>query len=294
MNIRHLRIFITVADCGKMSTAAEKLFISQPSVSQAIKEIEDYYSIKLFERLSKKLYITENGELLLKYARHIVKSFDEMEANLKNVGESISLRIGATITVGTCMLNKIISRYEKENKNITTKVVVNNTNVIEKMILNSELDIGIVEGRIDNNDIIKIPIYNDKLVLVSGKNHDFYYKKEISIKELVGQNIISREEGSGARDSFHRILDEYNIDVNLKWSSTNTEAIKNAVIAGQGLAVLSTLIIENEVKNGILRIIPIKEIDISREIFVAYHKNKFISSYLNKFIKNVRDFKNDF
>lgn len=294
MNIRHLRIFITVADCGKMSTAAEKLFISQPSVSQAIKEIEDYYSIKLFERLSKKLYITENGELLLKYARHIVKSFDEMEANLKNVGESISLRIGATITVGTCMLNKIISRYEKENKNITTKVVVNNTNVIEKMILNSELDIGIVEGRIDNNDIIKIPIYNDKLVLVSGKNHDFYYKKEISIKELVGQNIISREEGSGARDSFHRILDEYNIDVNLKWSSTNTEAIKNAVIAGQGLAVLSTLIIENEVKNGILRIIPIKEIDISREIFVAYHKNKFISSYLNKFIKNIRDFKNDF
>lgn len=294
MNIRHLRIFITVADCGKMSTAAEKLFISQPSVSQAIKEIEDYYSVKLFERLSKKLYITENGELLLKYARYIVKSFDEMESDLKNVGQSISLRIGATITVGTCMLNKIISRYEKENKDITTKVVVNNTNVIEKMILNSELDIGIVEGRIDNNDIIKIPIYNDELVLVSGKNHDFYYKKEISIKELVGQNIISREEGSGARDSFRRILDEYNIEVNLKWSSTNTEAIKNAVIAGQGLAVLSTLIIENEVKNGMLRIIPIKEIGISREICVAYHKNKFISNYLNKFIENIRDFKNDF
>ena len=93
MNIRHLKIFITVADCGKMSEAAEKLFISQPSVSQAIKEIEDYYGVKLFERLSKKLYITDSGKLLLRYARHIVGSFNEMESALKNSGENICLHI---------------------------------------------------------------------------------------------------------------------------------------------------------------------------------------------------------
>ena len=294
MNIRHLKIFITVADYGKMSIAAEKLFISQPSVSQAIKEIEDYYGVKLFERLSKKLYITENGELLLKYARHIVQSFDEMEADLKNAGQNICLRVGATVTVGTCMLDKIIAKYEKENSDISTKIVVNNTNVIEKMIVHSELDIGIVEGKVDNKDLVKIPIYNDELVLVSGKNHDFYYKDEISIDELAGQNMISREEGSGARESFDEILDEHNIEVNLKWSSTNTEAIKNAVIGGQGLAVLSTLIIEDEIKNGTLHIVPIKVIDISREICVVYHKNKFISDHLNKLIDSAESFKKDF
>ena len=96
-----------------------------------------FYGIKLFERLSKKLYITESGALLLKYARHIVQSFDEMEMELKNTGQSIRLRVGATITVGTCMLNKIIDDFEKSNKDIGTKITINNTNVIEKMLLNS-------------------------------------------------------------------------------------------------------------------------------------------------------------
>ena len=84
MTIRHLRIFVAVVKEGKMGIAAKSLFISQPSVSQAIKEIEDYYGIKLFERLSKKLYITENGQLLFQYAQHILQSFDEMEVNLNH------------------------------------------------------------------------------------------------------------------------------------------------------------------------------------------------------------------
>lgn len=287
MNIRHLKIFITVADCGKMSEAADKLFISQPSVSQAIKEIEDYYGVKLFERLSKKLYITESGELLLKYARHIVSSFDEMERTLKNSSQNISLRIGATVTVGTCMLNSIINKFEKENIEISTNIVVNNTNIIENMILHSDLDIGIVEGRITNKDIKKIPIYKDKLVMVAGKKHKFYYKDKINIDDINGENMIFREEGSGAREIFNEVLEEHNINVNVKWNSTNTEAIKNAVIGGQGLAVLSTLIIQEEIKNGILKIVEIKDIDIARDICIVHHKDKFISDYLKKLIDSI-------
>ena len=294
MNIRHLKIFITVADCGKMSEAAEKLFISQPSVSQAIKEIEYYYGVKLFERLSKKLYITKSGELLLRYARHIVDAFDEMELDLKNSGENICLHIGATVTVGTCMLNEIINRFEEENKDVSTKIVVNNTNVIENMLLHSDLDIGIVEGRVDNKDLVKIPIYNDRLVLVAGKNHEFYYKDEINIEDLTGQDMIFREEGSGARESFDLILEENNISVNKKWNSTNTEAIKNAVIGGQGLGILSTLIIENELKNDTLHIVPIKNIDILREICIVYHKDKFISDHLKKLIECIKCLKKEF
>ncbi|MBC5624441.1 LysR family transcriptional regulator [Clostridium sp. NSJ-49] len=288
MNIRHLKIFITVADCGKMSEAAERLFISQPSVSQAIREIEDYYGVKLFERLSKKLYITESGELLLRYARHIVSSFDEMEADLKNSGQNICLKIGSTVTVGTCILNDIISKFEEENKDISTKIIVNNTNVIESMLLHSNLDIGIVEGIVNNKDLVRIPICSDKLVLVSGKKHNFYYKDEINIEELSGQDMIFREKGSGAREIFDSILEENNIAVNEKWNSTNTEAIKNAVIGGQGLGILSTLIIQDEIKDGTLHIIPIKNIDISREICVVYHKDKFISNHLKRLIESIQ------
>lgn len=287
MSIRHLRIFIMVAECQKMSEAAEKLFITQPSVSQAIKEIEDYYGVKLFERLSKKLYITESGEYLLKYARHIVQSFDEMEMGLKNKGQNVSLRIGATITVGSCMLNDIINKIEKENKDISTKITVNNTEVIQKMLLNSELDVAIIEGIVSHKDLITKPICTDKLIVVVGKNHKFYSKNEISINELIGEDIISREEGSGGKKIFENILKNNNIDVNIKWSSTDTQAIKNAVIDGRGLAVLSSMIVEDEIKEGTLHKVSLKEINMFREISVVYHKNKFMSKYLKCFLENL-------
>ena len=86
MTIRHLRIFIEVADTGKMSSAASNLYISQPTVSQAIKELEEYYGMLLFERLSKKLYITEKGKKLLSYARNVVKQFDDMEEMIFEAG----------------------------------------------------------------------------------------------------------------------------------------------------------------------------------------------------------------
>lgn len=286
MNIRHLKIFITVADCGKMSAASERLFISQPSVSQAIREIEDYYGIKLFERLSKKLYITKSGEMLLKYARHIVESFDEMEMELKNTGQNICLRVGATVTVGTCILNPIIKKFEKNESNISSKIVINNTNVIENMILKSELDVGIVEGVITNKDIVKIPIYRDKLVIISGKQHKFYKANSIKLQDLQGEDMIMREVGSGSRELFYSVINREKIDINEKWNSTNTDSIKNAVIEGQGLGVLSTLIIKDEIKNGKLHMIEVEDADISRDICVIYHKNKFISDYLKNFIED--------
>lgn len=290
MSIRHLRIFIMVVECGTMSGAAKSLFITQPSVSQAIKEIEDHYGVKLFERLSRKLFITNSGEVLLNYARSIVKSFDDMEMDLKNIGQNRCLHIGATITVGNCMLNEIINKLEEKHSDIYTKITINNTEVIERMLLNSELDIGIVEGVINNDDLTKETIYEDKLVVVVGKNHKFYGKKEISINQLIGENIISREEGSGSKKIFDNVLRENDIDVNIKWSSTDIETIKNAVISGKGLAVLSSMIVEQEIKKGTLHKVSLKEVDMFREIHVVFHKNKFISDHIKCFLKYLNNY----
>jgi len=284
MTIRHLKIFIAVADYGKMRLAAEKLFISQPSVSQAIAEIENYYGVKLFERLSKKLYITDSGEKLLKYARHIVNLFKEMEVDVKNSGENICLRIGGTVTVGTCLLCPIVTQFERRNPGVSTKVIINNTTVIEDMLLNSTLDLAIIEGETISSDIIKIPIYQDKLVLVCGESHPFANEKEITIDKLEDQDVVAREKGSRDRNIFEQFLNEQNISVNVKWNSTNTEAIKNAVIAGQGLAILSSIMVKNELQHGKLKIVTIKDINITRDICLVYHKDKFISEQMKNFL----------
>ena len=157
MTIRHLKIFITVADCGKMNMAAKKLYISQPSVSQAIQELEKEYGIQLFDRLSQRLYITDNGKKLLSYARHIVDSYEEMDLMMKNAGEHPRIRVGASVSVGTCLIDKVITKLEEKNPKIEIRVVINNTSTIEKMLADSELDVGIVEGLITNLDMLQIP-----------------------------------------------------------------------------------------------------------------------------------------
>lgn len=284
MTIRHLKIFITVAECGKMRKAAELLYISQPSVSQAIRELEEYYNVKLFERISQKLHITEEGTLLLSHAQHIVDSFENMELDMKNIGRSTKIRIGGSVSVGTHLMTDIIEYLENRIKNIDTFVTINNTFEIENMISRSELDVAIVEGIIKNPDIIKIPFYEDELVMVVGKNHPFYNKEQLTILNLEGQALLSRESGSSDRNQFEQFLAEHNINVIKKWTCTNTEAIKNAVINGKGIAILSKMLIEDECEKGLLKILNFKNVSIKRQIKLIYHKNKYISKPIEELI----------
>ncbi|WP_073339093.1 LysR family transcriptional regulator [Clostridium grantii] len=284
MTIRHLQVFIAVCDYGKMSLAAENLHISQPTVSQAISELEKYYGIKLFQRLSKKLYITESGEKLLSYARHIVSSFNEMEENIILNSKNITLKIGATITVGTCIINDILKKFQINHPEVKTKVFVENTGVIEDMMLKSRLDIGIVEGKVKSPYIVKIPIIYDELILVSSMDHEFSNLKEINIEQLENSDFILREKGSGTREFFEKALEKSQVTINEKWICNNSEAIKNAVICGQGLTVISKLLIEKELEDKKLHPIIIKDVKFQRNFHIIYHKNKYLSDNIKNFI----------
>lgn len=289
MTIRHLKIFITVADCGKMRKAAEILYVSQPSISQAIKDLEDYYNVKLFERLSQKIYLTEEGNKLLSYARHIVDSYEKMDLAMKSSKLCPIIRLGASVSVGTCLLNTVLSSIESNTVDI--RVVVNNTEYIEKKILRNELDIGIVEGIVNSQDLIKIPIFDDELVVVVGKNHPLYSEKIVTLDKLNNQDFISREDGSTERNQYEKILSNNNIKLVLKWTSTNTEAIKQAVINGRGLAIMSRMLINNEVKDKKIKVLKIKDIKVTREVILIYHKHKYISSQLNTLISTAKNLK---
>lgn len=285
MTIRHLQIFVTVADCGKMRAAAEKLHISQPSVSQAVREMESYYNVKLFERLSQRIYITETGRSLLSYARHIIDSFENMESFLNGTSVKNIIRIGASVSVGTRLLPPMIKSLEREIPGADVRVTVDNTAVMEGMIRRSELDVAVVEGIIRSDELEVRDVYDDELVLVVGPEHELFRRPGITLKELTNHALISRESGSVERNQFEQFLLEHDIKMKNKWSCSNTETIKRAVLNGEGIAILSRMVIEREIAQGEVRALNVDGIRMKRKIRLIYHKNKFISQSMSRFIE---------
>ena len=265
MTIRHLQIFVAVADCGKMRAAAERLHISQPSVSQAVRELESYYNIKLFERLSQRIYITETGKKLLPYARHVI-------------------RVGGSVSVGTRLLPPMIKSLENEVPDVDVCVIVDNTAAIEGKIQRSELDIAVVEGIVRSDELVKKDIYDDELVLVVGPEHELFNHPGIKLKELTKHALISRESGSVERNQFEQFLLEHDIKMKNKWSCSNTETIKKAVLNGEGIAILSRMVIEKEIAAGEVRVLNVENTRMKRKIKLIYHKNKYISQSMKQFI----------
>ena len=280
MTLRHLQIFTTVADTGSMSKAARILHISQPSISQSVSELERHYGVKLFERLSQKLYLTKEGELMLSFSRHILDSFTQMETAMNQAAKQKELRIGCSVSVGTCLINPILDEAEKELPHCRFHVTVTNSSEIEQAVLNNKVDLAIVEGTIQNEALTAEPICEDELVIVCGKNHPLAKESSVTLEMLQGQDYVSRESGSVERNQFEKLFEEQRLKLNRTFQSTNTEVIKNAVICGRGIAIFSVRMIQREVQEGTIVILPLKNITVTRNFNLVIHKNKFISKEL--------------
>ncbi|MCF6094380.1 LysR family transcriptional regulator [Microaerobacter geothermalis] len=282
MTLRHLRIFIEVCDSGGMTAAAEKMYMTQPSISQAIAELEGHYNVKLFERLGRKLYITAAGNRLLSYARHIINLYERVEREVRVISENGILRVGASVTVGTCILSEVVKTFVNRCSNVEVTTTVDNTKVIEEMILSDKIDIGLVEGFIHSPDIIEEPFYDDELVLICHPKHPWAVKGYIEAEELSGCPLIIREKGSGTRELFEAEM----AVAGLKWRTVgvynNAEAIKNAVAADMGVAVISRLAVEREVQMGDIKIVDIKGLQFMRKFNLIYHKNKYFSNAMRE------------
>lgn len=278
MTIRHLKIFTTVADAGGMSKAAKELHITQPSISQAIAELERYYGVKLFERLSQKIYLTKEGELMLSFSRHILDSFEQMEKAMNQAVEKSNLRIGCSVSVGTCLIEEILDEARERIPQCQISVVVANSSEIERAILTNEVDIGIVEGILKNKDLVITPVCEDELVVVCGRQHPLGRETSVTLNMLQGQDYASRESGSAERNQYEKLFEEAGLQLNRVFCSTNTEAIKNAVIHGRGIAVFSRRMVKEEVARGDMLVIRVRDIEVKRNIDLVMHKNKYISN----------------
>ncbi len=239
MTIRHLQIFKAVAEAGKMGQAARQLYISQPTVSKAIGDLEKEYGVLLFDRLAQKLYITEAGTRLLRYARQLLALYDEMEADLHAAAGLQAIRVGATITVGSCVLPALIRRFEQEHPGVRVQVEVESARRIEQKILNSELDLAVSEGEPESGELLAVLVIRDELVLISSPAHPLAGRETVPPAALNGEPFVLREEGSGTRAGLDRFLQDNGLQVYPKWTCQSFDAVLRAVEEGQGLSAVS-------------------------------------------------------
>ena len=284
MTIRHLRILMAVADTGQMSAAARQLYITQPTVSQAIADIEAAYGVRIFERLSRRLYITPAGAQMLDYARHIVASFDEMEERMRSAAQNPLLHVGATITVGGSVMPDIVSGFEARYPESRIHVTVDNTVRMEELLLKSLLDVALMEGAVNSSELLTKPVIRDELVLIVPMRHPFAGRESVRPQELAGQPFVLRERSSSTRELFENRLRPLGIEVEDKWSCQSADAILNAVAEGQGLSVVSRRAAEGAAEKGLIGVLRIEGMDLTRKFSLIYHKNKFLSPPMRGFM----------
>lgn len=291
MTIRHLQIFVAVAETGTMSEAGQRLYLSQPTVSQAIKELETKGGVQLFERFGKRLHITAAGSQLLVQARKTLSAFAQLERSFTKGGFHETLRVGGTMTVGTCLMTTIMKAFQEKHPDVDTYVYIGNTRMIEEKLLKSELDVALVEGVVSSPSLISIPMIDDYLVLACRHDHPLAKKKEVLISELEGLPFVMREMGSGTRDLFENVLRAHGVRINIKWEAICPETIRNAVYNCGCLACISVRLLEKDIRENRLHIITHAGHEWDRSFSLVYHHDKAFTPAMTFFKEIIATYK---
>ena len=282
MTLRNLQIFVAVADCLNMTNAAKSLYISQPSVSMAVSEIEKEYGIVLFERNSGKLKLTPMGKVLRGYAQNVLEMIEKME-NLTREESRSCIRIGVTVTIGSTIMGPIIAKMKESMPKVDYHVTVANTRIIEKMLMNSEVDIAFVEGQVTNPNLEVYEVLTDELIAISGTKHQFCKKDGVTLKEIAAEPLILREPESGTRAFFEEEMQKAGLNYTVRWTSYSYGAIIEAVRNNLGVGIISRKLAEKYMKDGSLCGCRIKDANLSRSFRLLYVKNKYITDMMLKF-----------
>lgn len=283
MNFRHFKIFVTVCDVKNMTLAAKELYMAQPSVSQAIAELEKYYGVRLFERLNHHLYLTAAGDRLRSYALHILNLSEQAEKELADLDRGGSVRIGATLTVGAYLLPGLVAGFRSQYPQIEVFTQVDNTSLIEKQILEDQLDLGLVEGAVSSPHIVEKPYCNDDLVFIASPQHALTNKNGLTVHTLSNQAFIVREAGSGTQSIFENAMQTAQVPWKVAGIYNNNEAIKQAVSTNLGLAVVSQIAITEEVRQGKIKVLDVQGISLRRKFNLIYHKQKYFTKAMQLF-----------
>ena len=272
-----LKVFRSVAKHLSFTKAANELFITQPAITKHIQSLEREYGIRLFIRKGNKVYLTSAGEVLLEYSNKIINLELKLENDLNKFKENLTgkLRLGASTTIAQYVIPQVISKFHEKYPHVKLALHSGNTEQIAELLNKGEIDLGIVEGKVKNRDIHYIRFLSDELVAATSLNNNLLKKDEISFKELITLPLIMRERGSGTLEVIEHALKAMKIklsSLNIVMYLGSTEAIKRYLENDNSIGFISTRAIEREIKQGMLKVIKIRDFKIIRSFdFITLH-----------------------
>jgi len=291
MDIKHLETFLKVASLKSFTKAAEELFLTQPTISKQLSDLEKSLGVKLIDRTKRSVSLTKAGEILLRYAKdlqHLKREIMEEVSAYKGL-EKGSINIGASNIPGVYIIPQIFILFRKKYDSIYMRLAISDSREITAKMFEGEYDIGFVGARDDTAKLEYSVFLDDQIVVIAP--HD--YPDTIDVTGLFKYPLISREPGSGTRNHFERSIKSLHRSKDFTFKviaeMADTESIKNAVRSGIGISYISRMAIKDELGQGLIKILNVKDMPvIKRSFYIVTRKGRTISPHVNAFIEIAR------
>ena len=274
-SLRQLEVFLCVAKHDSVSRAGIELGMSQSAVSEALGELERQFDIRLFERIGKRLSLSELGRALRPAAEALHAQAKEFEAQLARQASIGTLRIGATLSIGDYLIPPLMARFMREQAGARVTLHVGNTPEIARKVLNFELDVGMIEGELIEPELEVTRWRRDELVVLCAPAHPFARKRQLSDRQLLEARWIVREAGSGTRQAFERAMQGILPELDIALELQHTEAIMSAVKVGLGLGCVSRVALRDALDHGTLVGCRVPQRNFQRHFFFVLHKRRY-------------------
>jgi DNA-binding transcriptional LysR family regulator len=287
VTLRQIEIFKAVVDSGQVTKAAQRLFITQSAVSLALHEMENQLGGPLFDRFGRRLELNDRGRYFLPLSLDILGRIEDLDnlMNEKNGQFAGTLRLAASSTLGNYVLPHLITAFKTMHPDVHFNMQVCNTIEVEKLIMDRAVDLGFVEGEVSNEMINVENWFQDELVLIIHATDEAESELECDVRtDLRKYKWVMREPGSGTAQIFKSKLGKYVTDLDVVMELGHSEAIKMAVEAGAGVGCLSSLTVCRAMKDGRLRRICLKGLDMKRQLSVVQHKDKAKTRLITEFL----------
>ncbi len=294
MSDRRLQVFRAVAHLLSFTKAAEKLNMTQPAVTFQIRQLEEDFNTRLFDRGHNKIELTEAGKKVYDYAVKIFDLYDEMKESVNALtgGHSGAIYLGASTTIAEYLLPALLGGFKSKYPDVNIHLQVSNTDAVVKMVEENEVDLGFVEGFVNNKLLLVEKCRTDHLVAVMPKGHKLASKKKVSVKELQKYPFIFREHGSGTREVISEYMQKHGVkesDMNSTMELGSPEAVKGAIEAGMGISIASCVTIYKELQLGTLDAVRLQD-PLDRPFSLVRQRHKFKISLMEELVEYTREY----
>jgi DNA-binding transcriptional LysR family regulator len=289
LDLRRLEVFAKVAELGSFSRAAEALFLTQPTVSEHVRGLEDEMGLQLLDRLGRGATTTRAGELLLGYARRMLALAREAQQALDQFQGRMSgeLVVGGSTIPGEYVLPGLIGRFKAKYPDISVSLLIGDSRQVSEWVDQGRAEVGVIGARPTSRALESRELMPDELVIVVPATHGWAARKTVSLDELRREPMVVRERGSGSREAVEHVLETAGVSLTsfrLVGEMGSTQAIKQAVRAGVGIALISRRAVEDECRAGLVACVKVKDLKVARSFYLVTHKDRTRSPLAQAFL----------